>query len=201
MRSDLSAVVFDLGGVLIDWDPGYVYRELIPDPTEREWFFEAVCSPEWNRAMDAGKGRDESIAELVAQFPDQKERIEAWRDRWAEMLGGVIEGTLEVAGLLEDSGVPLYALTNWSADTWPIALEQFDFLHTLFEGIVVSGQEKVAKPDTAVFRILLDRYDLEAQTTGFVDDNQTNVEAATSVGLVAHHFTSSDNLRRWLVPR
>ena len=148
--------------------------------------------------MDAGKSRDESIAELVAQHPAHQVAIEAWRDRWVEMLGGVIGDTLDVANQLEDLGLPLYALTNWSADTWPIALEQFDFLHTLFEGIVVSGHEVVSKPDPAVFQILLDRYRLDARTAGFIDDNLPNVETAASLGFKSHHFTSSDDLRSWL---
>lgn len=194
----LSAVVFDIGGVLVDWNPRHLFDRLIADPEEREWFVTTVVSAEWNHAMDAGRSLDESIATLSDRFPEQRHLIEAWRTRWPEMLGGEIPGTRAVAETLKGSGMPLYALTNWSAETWPHGVGKFPFLGELFDGIVVSGREGVAKPEPLIFRILIDRYDLDPGSTLYVDDLPANVAVATEMGFIAHHFTSADELSRAL---
>ena len=190
-------IVFDLGGVLIDWNPKHLYRKLIDDEDEIDTFLTDVCSPEWNIKQDAGRALAEATAERVALFPDRKSLIEAFYDRWEEMLGGEISDTVEILRELKASGEKLYALTNWSGETFPIALRRFDFLHW-FEGTVVSGVEKLAKPDPAIFNLLLNRYELQAERCLFIDDSKTNIEAATKIGFDTHHFTSADELRKYL---
>ena len=190
-------IVFDLGGVLIDWNPKHLYRKLIDDEDEIDTFLTEVCSPEWNIKQDAGRALAEATAERVALFPDRKSLIEAFYDRWEEMLGGEISDTVEILRELKASGEKLYALTNWSGETFPIALRRYDFLHW-FEGTVVSGVEKLAKPDPAIFNLLLNRYELQAERCLFIDDSKTNIEAATKIGFDTHHFTSADELRKYL---
>ena len=190
-------IVFDLGGVLIDWNPKHLYRKLIDDEDEIDTFLTEVCSPEWNIKQDAGRALAEATAERVALFPDKRSLIEAFYDRWEEMLGGEISDTVEILRELKGSGETLYALTNWSGETFPIALRRFDFLHW-FEGTVVSGVEKLAKPDPAIFNLLLNRYELQAEDCLFIDDSKTNIEAATKIGFNTHHFTSANELRKYL---
>ena len=194
----ITAVVFDLGGVLVDWNPEYLYAKLIPDDAERRAFLDNVCTLEWNYAMDAGLSVREEVAKLAAQRPEQADLINAWWDRWPEMLGDEIPGTRAIAERIAASGMPLYALTNWSAETWPLGLAGFPFLGELFDGIVVSGDEGVAKPDPRLFAILSDRYGLEPTTTTFIDDSPTNVAAATDLGYRAHLFASANELDAWL---
>jgi 2-haloacid dehalogenase len=197
-NSPITAVVFDLGAVLVDWNPEYLYAKLIPDEKERRRFLNEVCTLEWNYSMDAGLSVRESVAALAAEHPDQADLINAWWDRWPEMLGEEIPGTRSVAEQISRSGMPLYALTNWSSETWPLGLAGFPFLGELFDGIVVSGDEGVAKPDPRLFQILNDRYALEPPTTVFIDDSPTNVAAAAELGYRAHRFTDADRLEVWL---
>lgn len=194
----ITAVVFDLGAVLVDWNPEYLYSKLIPDPDERRVFLGEVCTLEWNYAMDGGLSVRDEVAKLAAQHPEHADLINAWWDRWSEMLGDEIPGTREIAERISASGMPLYALTNWSAETWPLGLARFPFLGELFDGIVVSGDEGVAKPDPRLFAILNDRYSLDPATTVFIDDSPTNVAAATALGYQAHLFTSANDLEVWL---
>lgn len=190
-------LVFDLGGVLIDWDPRHLYRKLIDDEDDINIFLSEVCNPEWNVKQDAGRALAEATAERIALFPEKKSLIEAFYDRWEEMLGGEIAETVEILGELKAKGVTLYALTNWSGETFPIALQRFDFLRW-FEGTLVSGVEKLAKPDPAIFHLLLNRYDLQAEDCLFIDDSKINIEAATRIGFETHHFTSANRLRQYL---
>ncbi len=195
-----SIVVWDLGGVLIDWDPNHLYRKLIPDKDARERFLAEVCSPAWNHRQDAGRPFAEGIAELSAAYPGQASMIEAYFDRWDEMLGGPIEGSVAILEELAEAGVRQLALTNWSHETFPRARGQFPFLER-FEGIVVSGEEGVAKPDPGVYGILLSRHDLSASTCVFVDDSARNVESAAGLGFDVIRFTSPADLRARLVAR
>ncbi len=197
-RRRIAAVVFDIGGVLVDWNPRHLFDRLITDPGERDWFVTNVVSAEWNHAMDAGRSVDESIATLSERFPDQRHLIGAWRTHWPEMLGDEVPGTRAIAEALKGSGMPLYALTNWSAETWPHGVGKFPFLGELFDGVVVSGREGVAKPDPRIFRILIDRFDLDPLTTFYIDDLPANVEVAAEMGFVAHRFTSATGLERAL---
>jgi 2-haloacid dehalogenase len=200
-----AALVLDLGGVLIDWDPRHVYRQLIPDEDEMERFLSEVCTFEWNHRHDEGRPFDEGVAELVASFPEHETLIVAYRDRWDDMLAGPIPGAPELVEDLATAGVELYGLTNWSSETWPRGRARFPFL-TLFHGIVVSGQERVAKPDPRLFEILLDRFGLVAAECVYVDDSTGNVEIARGLGFDAIGFTTTDELRgeltvRGLLPR
>jgi 2-haloacid dehalogenase len=194
----ITAVVFDIGAVLVDWNPEYLYAKLIPDEAERRWFLTEICTQEWNRSMDGGLSVRESVATLANAYPDHAELIHAWWDRWPEMLGAEIPGTRSIAQAISRSGLPVYALTNWSSETWPLGLAGFPFLGELFDGIVVSGHEGIAKPDPRLFEILSDRYGLDPATTVFIDDAPANVTTATALGYRAHRFTTAENLAAWL---
>ena len=191
-------VVFDLGGVLVDWDPRYLYRTLFSDEAEMERFLATVCTQAWNERMDEGLPFAEAVAELGAKHPQERARIEAFDDQWHLMLRGPIEGTVALLARLKQAGVPIYALSNWSAEKFPIARRRFDFL-SWFRGIVISGEVGVKKPDPRIFRILCDRYALVPADTLFVDDVEANVEAARSLGFRAIHFTNPAQLEEALV--
>jgi 2-haloacid dehalogenase len=195
-----KAVVFDLGGVLIDWDPRYLYRKLLADEAAVEEFLATVCTPEWNAEQDRGRPFAEGIAELVERHPVHAAAITAYHERWPEMLGGGIPGVVELLAELRSAGVPLYALTNWSAETFGIARERFEFLDW-FDGVVVSGEERMVKPDLAIFRLLLDRFGLAPEGALFVDDSPANVAAARELGFDAVQFHGPDRLRRDLRER
>lgn len=190
-----EAVVFDLGGVLVDWDPRYLYRTLLSSEDEIDRFLTEVTTPAWNAGQDAGRTWAAAVAELTASFPEHAALIAAYDERWIETLGGSIDGTVDLLRELRDGGsVRLYALTNWSAEKFPLAMERFEWL-SWFEGIVVSGTERLVKPDPRIFQLLLDRYGLEASSTVFIDDNPPNVDAAAALGLSSLHFTGPDRLR------
>jgi 2-haloacid dehalogenase len=198
-RPTIGAVVFDLGGVLIDWNPRYLYRQLfVDDEAGMEAFLADVCNAAWNARQDAGRSWAEAIAELVTDHPDQRELIEAYRVRWPEMLAGPIQPTVDLLDELRTAGVPLFALSNWSAETYPIARERFEFLGW-FDAIVISGEVGVTKPDPRIYRHLLEVHGLEAASTLFVDDHAANVEVAASLGFVAHRFEDARRLREELI--
>ncbi len=193
-----KTVIFDLGCVLINWDPVNLYRKLFSDKAEMDYFLTEVCNQAWNLKQDAGRTLKEATAERIALFPRHKAMIEAFYDRWEEMLDGAIEETVTILRELKAKGDPVYALTNWSGETFPVALERFDFLRW-FDGIVVSGDEKLAKPDPEIFHRLLDRYNLRPQDCFFIDDSEANIAAAHKIGFDTHHFTRSSLLREHLV--
>ena len=190
-----AAVVFDLGGVLIDWDPRHLYRRLIPDEAEMERFLRDVVSAAWNLEHDRGRSFAEGVALLTREHPDHADLIAAFHERWPEMLGGAIAGSVEILAELRASGARLLALTNWSAETWPIGLARFPFL-AWFEAVIVSGEERLVKPDPAIFRILVDRHGLDPARSVFIDDLPANVAAASSLGSRAIRFTDAAALRR-----
>lgn len=192
----IQAVVFDLGGVLIDWDPRNLYRSLFPgDETAMERFLAEVCSPDWNAAQDAGRPWAEAIELLVGDYPDQRDLIVAYRERWHEMLAGPVAGSVTILSELVAAGIPVYALSNWSVDTFPIARRQFEFL-SWFRGVVLSGEVRMVKPDPAIFRYLIDTYGLPPRATVFVDDSPANVAAARELGIVGLEFTDPAVLRQ-----
>ncbi len=194
----IHTVVFDLGGVLIDWNPRHLYRKLFAgDEAAMEAFLAAVVDDEWNVRQDAGRPFAEAVAEASARHPEYAVLIAAYDARWDEMLGGAIEESVVLLDALRRRGAALYALTNWSKDKFPVARARFDFLDW-FEGIVVSGEEGVAKPDAAIFHRLLERYGLEPRTTLFIDDTAINVEAARDLGFQIHHFRSPGALHETL---
>ncbi len=189
----IDAVVFDLGGVLVDWDRRYLYERLIPDASARSWFLSSVCDLQWNARMDRGLPFSDGIREKQAEHPEHAELISAYFEHWQEMLRGPIEGSVRHLERLKREGVPLYALTNWSAETFPVAQARFSFLGH-FEGVVVSGVEGVAKPEEEIYLRLIDRYHLTVERTLFIDDSAPNVETARRLGFVAVHFTDPDAL-------
>ena len=195
---NIKAIIFDLGGVLIDWNPDYVFDKLFDDKEKKRYFFENICTPDWNEEQDAGRSIKEATENLVAQHPEWKEQIEAFYGQWTDMLGGPIEGTVEIfRQLKEANSVKFYALTNWSAELFPIALERYDFLHW-FDGRVVSGEEKMRKPFPQFYQVLLDRYNLQAHETLFIDDNARNIKAAEALGINCIHFQSPEQLKKEL---
>jgi 2-haloacid dehalogenase len=192
-----TAVVFDLGGVLIDWNPRHLYRRLFSDEAEMERFLAEVTTSAWNLEQDRGRSFADGIAELVREHPDQADLIEAYWARWPEMLGGPLPDTVEILDELRTSGVRLLALSNWSAETFALGAEQFPFL-AWFEAVIVSGAEGLVKPDPAVFRLLNDRYGLDPASPVFIDDSIQNVEAAAALGFRAIPFTGAPDLKREL---
>lgn len=192
-----TAVVFDLGGVLLDWDPRHLYRKLFDDEAAMDRFLDEVCTLEWHHAHDLGVPPEETTPPLVDAHPDQAELIWAWTQRSEEMLGGPIEGTVEILRELTARGIPCYALTNMEYWTYPGRAQRYPFLGW-FDGTVVSGFEGVAKPDEEIFELLLERFGLDAAHTVFVDDSAVNVEAALRAGLRAVQFRSPEQLRHWL---
>jgi 2-haloacid dehalogenase len=190
----MSTVVFDLGGVLIDWDPRHLYRKLLPTDDDVERLLAEVTTSEWNAEQDRGRAWDDAVALLSEQHPEHAELIAAYHHRWDEMIGGPIEETVDILADLRNTGTELYALTNWSAEKFPIARERFHWL-SWFRGIVVSGEERLIKPDPRIFQLLTERYGVELSSAVYIDDNPPNVEAAEQLGMTAVHFTSPAKLR------
>lgn len=193
----IDTVVFDLGGVLIEWDPRPLYRTFGLDDAAIAAFLSETGFFEWNHHLDAGGDWGESVAELSARFPKYAELIAAYPARFAESLVGPVPGTVELLGDVHQRGVRLLALTNWSAVTFVHARRRFAFLD-LFESIVVSGEERLAKPDPAIFALLLQRFDLDPGRTLFIDDSTANIESARALGLRTVHFAGAEHLREVL---
>ncbi len=199
-RADgLQAVVFDLGGVCIDWDPRHLYRKLFDgDEAAMERFLAEVCTTDWNAEQDAGRSWAEAVERLTREYPDSRVLIEAYHERWPEMLGGAFDDTIEILDQLRKECIPLFALTNMSAETFPFVALRFPFVEW-FAGIVVSGAEGIRKPDPRIYRLLLERYGLRPEATAFVDDVAENVAAADSLSMVGLHFRGGSGLRQDLV--
>ena len=198
MNHQLKAIIFDLGGVLVDWNPEYLFEKLIRDEEERKWFLQNVCTLDWNEQQDAGRTIKEATEELVKQHPEWKEHIHAYYDRWTEMLAGPIHDTVEIfREIKENTNYKLYALTNWSAELFPTALELYEFLHW-FDGRVVSGEEKMRKPSHEFYHVLLNRFNLQPQETLFIDDNLRNIKAAEEIGIRCIHFENPQQLKKAL---
>jgi 2-haloacid dehalogenase len=189
MKRPIEAVVFDIGGVLLDWDPRYLYRQLFDDEQEMERFLSEICTLEWHQAHDRGKPFEVSCAELASLHPEYAEMIYAWGRRSEEMIAGPIEETVEILRRLKAAGVPCYALTNMETETFPLRVKRFPFM-SWFDGAVVSAYEGVVKPDPEIFRRLLERFELTAESTLFVDDSARNVQAAQRLGIQAVLFES-----------
>jgi 2-haloacid dehalogenase len=190
----VEAVVFDVGGVLLDWDPRHLYRKLFADQAEMEWFMAEICTPAWHAPHDRGVSTAASCAELASRHPQYSELIWAWSTRSEEMIGGVDAGSVEVLRAVRETGMPCYALTNMEAEMYPLRLKRFPFLGW-FDGTVVSGREGVAKPEPAIFMRLLDRFGLKPRTTLMIDDTLENLEAASKLGIQTVLFSSSRQLR------
>lgn len=191
----MNTVLFDLGAVLIDWNPRYLYRPLFGhDEAAMERFLGEIVAPEWNHEIDLGKPFSQAVAERSRIYPEHAELIALWERGWPQMLRGPIPETVEILAQLRDRGHRLYALTNWSAETFPLARRRFDFLGW-FEDIVISGEVKLAKPDPRIFALAIARCGLEPGETVFIDDNPQNVAAGRNAGLHAVNFAGAERLR------
>jgi 2-haloacid dehalogenase len=196
-QQQIAAVVFDLGGVLLDWDPRHLYRRLFADPAEMEDFLARICTPDWHRAHDLGEDVTESCRRLARQHPRHRDMIMAWVDPGDEMAAGQIDGAVEVLGELKARGVRCLVLSNMEPATFTARLGRFAFMNW-FDGYVISGLEGLAKPDPQVFQLLLRRYRLAPAATVLIDDSPTNVEAARAQGMAAVRYTSAGELRSQL---
>jgi len=190
-------IIFDLGGVLIDWNPEYVYLDAFKGNRKKmEKFFDEVCTFDWNENQDAGYPLANATEDRIALFPEQADLIRMYYGRWEEMLRGSISGTVSILKkIVSNNDYRVFALTNWSAETFPIALKRFDFLHW-FEGIVVSGTEKTRKPFPEIYETTLERYDLKACESIFIDDNERNVAAANQLGIQTIKFLNPHQLEK-----
>jgi len=194
-QREIDAVVFDLGGVLIDWDPRYVYRPLFADPADMEEFLGSVCTPDWHRAHDLGADITQSCEQLARRCPEHRDLIMAWAERGEEMVAGQFDDTVRVLGDVKAAGVPCYALSNMEPDAFRIRRARFPFMGW-FDGHVISGLEGVAKPDRRIFEILLRRHGLRPQACVFVDDQARNVRAARELGFIGLQFSTAARLRQ-----
>ena len=195
----MNTVVFDLGGVLVDWDPRYLLRKVMPGrEAEMETILRDVLNHAWNLERDKGDSWDEAMAQLKVEYPQWADIFDIYTARWPETLGGSHEGSVALLRELKARGTPLYALSNWSAEMFPHAEAKYDWL-SLFDGVVVSGRVRMVKPDRDIFDYLLRTYDLRAEDLLFIDDHEPNVAAAHSYGIAAHHFQGAPGLRTELV--
>lgn len=190
-------LIFDLGGVVLDWNPRHLFRKLIADEGEREWFLSEVCGPEWNAQMDLGRPYAEAVDELAARHPGQAGWIRAYWARWPEMLGGPVPGTSELVTELAEAGRELYAISNFPGEMYPATLDAFPVLHC-FKDVVISSDVGLGKPDPRIFALALERFGVAAGDCLFIDDVAANVAGAQQAGIAAVQFTSAAALRQLL---
>ena len=196
--SSFNTIVFDLGGVLIDWNPDYVYRTVFNKEEDMKWFYQNICTSDWNEEQDAGRSLHDGTELLVKQFPEHETNIRAYYGRWQEMLGGPIHETVEtLKQLKQNSNYKLYALTNWSAETFGIALQRYEFLHW-FDGRIVSGEEKTRKPFIEIYERLISRFNIDPARAIYIDDNIRNLKPAADLGIHTIHFQSPLQCRKEL---
>lgn len=196
--NSINTIIFDLGGVLIDWNPRYVYRTIFKTEEEIDWFFENIATHDWNENQDAGYPIAQATEELITKHPEWEKEIRAYYGRWIEMLGGPIHETVEIfRQLRQNPELRFYALTNWSAETFPVALDKFDFLHW-FHGRLVSGEEKTRKPFPEFYQKLLDKFSVHPSQAVFIDDNLRNIIAAQEMGIKGIHFKNAAELQKSL---
>lgn len=197
--STINTIIFDLGGVLIDWNPNYVFTDTyFETPEKKDFFFQHICTSDWNEQQDAGRSIVEATQELIDKYPDWEKPIRDYYGRWTEMLKAPIPETVELFRQLKATGnYKIYALTNWQAGLFDIALVRYDFLQW-FDGRVVSGEEKTRKPFHKFYQILLDRYGVKPGEALFIDDNERNIKAAREMGIESIHFQSPHQLEEAL---
>lgn len=193
----IETIIWDLGGVLIDWNPKYVFNESYFESEEkRDYFFRHICTSDWNEEQDAGRSIVEATQLLVSEFPGWEKPIRDYYGRWTDMLNGPVQGTVDIFRMLRDSNkFKQYALTNWQANLFDIALVRYDFLHW-FHGRVVSGEEKTRKPFPVFYQRLLSRYNVDPAKALFIDDNRRNVKAAEELGIKSIHFQNPEQLKQ-----
>jgi FMN phosphatase YigB (HAD superfamily) len=190
--------VFDLGGVFVDWDPLHLFRKLFASEEEAQWFADTICTRDWNLEFDAGDLYAEGVARLITRHPRYWREIRAYDERWPETIGGFIEGTLAIHQELVDAEIPTFAITNFSWEKWVSMLPHWPFLEK-FDGVVVSGLERLVKPDPRIFRLFCERYGLAPESCVMIDDNAANIVSARAVGMQAIHFTTPGALRAELI--
>jgi 2-haloacid dehalogenase len=195
----VTAVVFDVGNVLVEWDPRYLYEKLIPDRAECDRFLAEVATLDWHAQHDAGRPFAETSAELIAEHPHHRDLILAWEARWLETAPHLIPGMADLVSELAAAGVPLFAITNFSGEFWRPFLAREVALFAPFGDIVVSGDEKLTKPDPAIYRLALRRFGLASGAGLFVDDRLENVVAGEAEGFVGHRFVDAASLRKVMV--
>lgn len=189
----IENIVFDLGGVLIDWNPLYLYRKIFSEEKQSQWFLEHICTFDWNEEQDAGRSLAEATNLLLDKYPEHEIPIKAYYTRWEEMLGGPIEGTVELFSAIKRKKFKTYALTNWSGETFPKALARYDFLHW-FDGRLVSGEEATRKPYPEIYTKLIQKFELNPTTSLFIDDNLRNILPAREMGFNTIHFKNPEQL-------
>ena len=191
----LKNIIFDLGGVLVDWNPRYLFRSVFKDPNAMEYFLSEVCNHSWNEKQDSGRSFAEGSAEVIAKYPQFKSAVDIYFKRWPETLGDPIAGTVQILeSLVQSKKYKILALSNWSAETFPYAKQKFAFLK-LFEAILVSGEEKLIKPDARFFNLLTERYQVVPQESLFIDDVEKNIKGAAVLGFQTIHFQNPDQLK------
>jgi len=188
-----KAVVFDIGNVFVSWDPRFLYEKLITDTDELEYFLSEVVTLEWHSEHDRGRPFAEGVALLSGKFPEYADLIQAFDDRWEETIGGLIPGAVDILEKLAEIGIPVYALTNFSAEKWPIFCKRYSFTDH-FDGVIVSGELGLIKPDPRIFHTVLTRFNLSPEETYFIDDRLDNIHAAVSLGMVGHQFKDAPTL-------
>jgi 2-haloacid dehalogenase len=191
--TNINTIIFDFGGVLVDWNPRYLYRQEFEDEATMEYFLSHIGWEEWNLQQDKGRSLSEGTKLLQHQFPEYHSKIQLFYEQWEQMLKGDIPENVALLEQLKGK-YRLYGLTNWSAETFPKALQRFSFF-TIFDGIVVSGQEKLIKPDEQIFRLLMDRYQINPETSLFIDDNIHNIDAAITLGFSTIHIQEKTDLK------
>lgn len=196
--SDLLVPVFDLGGVFVDWNPMYLFRKLFPTEEEAQWFHDNICTRDWNLEFDAGDIYAEGVAKLITRHPRYWREIQAYDLRWEETFGDLIEGTIAIHDELVEAEIPTFAITNFSWEKWVTRLGEWPFLEK-FDGVVVSGLERLVKPDPRIYRVFCERYGFAPEHCVFIDDNESNVVAARSLGMEGIHFKSPSTLRHELI--
>ena len=196
--TDTPIPVFDLGGVFVEWNPMWLFRKLFATEEEAQWFYETICTPAWNLEFDAGDIFAEGVARLITRYPRYWREIQAFDLRWKETVGPLIEGTIAIHDELVAQDVPTFAITNFSWEKWVSCLGEWPFLEK-FDGVVVSGLERLVKPDPRLFRVFTERYGLSPHACVFIDDSEPNVVSARKFGMTAIHFKDPASLRRELI--
>jgi 2-haloacid dehalogenase len=195
MNSKIDTIIFDLGGVLVDWNPKYLYEKIFDSQEEVEWFLNNVCTSDWNIEQDAGRTIEEANALKIAEFPDYEKFINMFYERWDEMFSGPIQESVKIQQkLIADKNYKVYALTNWSAEKWELGKQLFPFFND-FEGVVVSGQENTRKPFDDIYQLILKRYSIIPENSVFIDDNFENTLGSSRNGIHSIHFKSPEQLK------
>ena len=193
----ITTIVFDLGNVLIEWNPSHLYDKIFPNKKESDYFLSNICTMDWHSQQDAGRDIKEATEEKVKEHPDFAQPIRAFYARWKEMFGGPIEGSVNILKEVKEKGYKVYALSNWNAELFNYAIDDYPFLKW-FDGKIISGEVKLKKPDEAIYQVMIERFSLTPQNTLFIDDTEKNIEEAKTLGFHCIHFKSAEQLRTHL---